>query len=58
MAPNLAQAMATISEVTRQHWASMTPEQRAEYGLPAIGWGRVLFDESEGARKLSRLLTM
>ncbi len=44
----MAQAMATIPEVTRQHWASMTPEQRAEYGLPATGWGRALFGEAWG----------
>ncbi len=44
----LAQAMSTIPEVTRQHWASMTPEQRAEYGLPATGWGRALFGDAWG----------
>jgi hypothetical protein len=44
----LAQAMSTIPEVTRQHWASMTPEQRAEYGLPAVGWGRALFGDAWG----------
>jgi len=44
----MAQAVATIPEVTRQHWASMTPEQRAGYGLPATGWGSALFGEAWG----------
>lgn len=44
----LAQAESTIPEVTRQYWASMTPERRAEFGLPATGWGRALFGEAWG----------
>ncbi len=44
----MAQAMSTIPEVTRQYWASMTPEQRAAYGLPATGWGRALFGKACG----------
>jgi len=44
----VAEAMSTIPEVTRQYWASMTPEQRAEYGLPATGWGRALFGDAWG----------
>lgn len=44
----MAQATATVPEATRQHWASMTPEQRAEYGLPATGWGRALFGDAWG----------
>jgi len=44
----MAQAMSTIPEVTRQQWAAMTPEQRAEYGLPATDWGRALFGDAWG----------
>lgn len=44
----MAQAMSTIPEVTRQHWASMTPKQRAACGLPATGWGRVMFGDAWG----------
>jgi hypothetical protein len=28
---------------TLAHWRAMTPEERAEYGLPAEGWEQVLF---------------
>jgi len=44
----MAEAMSTIPEVTRQYWASMTPEQRAEYGLPSTGWGRAMFGDAWG----------
>lgn len=40
--------MTTVPEVTRQYWASMTPEQRAEHGLPEKGWGRALFGDAWG----------
>jgi hypothetical protein len=43
----MAQASA-IPEVTRQYWIAMTPEQRAEYGLPATGWGLALFGDAWG----------
>ena len=36
------------SEVTRAYWAAMTPEQRAEHGLPETGWGRALFGDAWG----------
>jgi hypothetical protein len=44
----MAEAMSTIPEVTRQYWASKTPEERAEYGLPRTGWGAVLFGNAWG----------
>jgi hypothetical protein len=44
----LAAAMATIPEVTQEYWTSTTPEHRAEYGLPATGWGRALFGDAWG----------
>lgn len=37
-----------IPEVTRAYWADMTPEERAEHGLPEKGWGRALFGEAWG----------
>ncbi|HSK51460.1 MAG TPA: SMI1/KNR4 family protein [Clostridia bacterium] len=40
--------MTTVPEVTRQYWASMTPGQRAEHGLPEKGWGRALFGDAWG----------
>lgn len=43
-----AEALSEIPEVTRQYWASMSAEQLAEYGLPATGWGRVLFGDAWG----------
>jgi len=43
-----AAAPGSVPEITRQYWASMTAEQRAEYGLPATGWGRVLFGDAWG----------
>ena len=40
--------MTSVPEVTRAYWASMTPEQRAEHGLPEKGWGRALFGDAWG----------
>jgi hypothetical protein len=40
--------MTSVPEVTRAYWLSMTPEQRAEHGLPEKGWGRVLFGDAWG----------
>ncbi len=37
-----------IPEVTRAYWANMSPEERATYGLPEKGWGRVLFGDAWG----------
>jgi len=48
MQEELARSMAEVPEVTRAYWASMTPEQRAGYGLPDTGWGRVLFGDAWG----------
>jgi hypothetical protein len=44
----LKATMTSVPEVTRAYWASMTPEQRAEHGLPEKGWGRALFGEAWG----------
>ena len=41
-------AMTNVPEVTRSYWAAMTPEQRAEHGLPEKGWGRALFGDAWG----------
>ena len=41
-------AMTSVPEVTRAYWAAMTPEQRAEHGLPETGWGRALFGDAWG----------
>jgi hypothetical protein len=41
-------SMTSVPEVTRAYWLSMTPEQRAEHGLPQTGWGRVLFGDAWG----------
>jgi hypothetical protein len=41
-------SMTSVPEVTRAYWLSMTPEQRAEHGLPEKGWGRVLFGDAWG----------
>jgi hypothetical protein len=32
-------------EATLAHWRAMTPAQRAEYGLPEVGWERELFPD-------------
>jgi hypothetical protein len=48
MHEELARSMAQVPEVTRAYWASMTPEQRAGYGLPETGWGRALFGDAWG----------
>ena len=44
----LKATMTSVPEVTRAYWASMTPEQRAERGLPEEGWGRALFGDAWG----------
>jgi hypothetical protein len=44
----LKSTMTSVPEVTRAYWASMTPEQRAEHGLPETGWGRALFGDAWG----------
>jgi hypothetical protein len=41
-------SMTSVPEVTRAYWLSMTPEQRAEHGLPEKGWGRALFGDAWG----------
>jgi SMI1 / KNR4 family (SUKH-1) len=41
-------SMVSVPEVTRAYWAAMTPEQRAEHGLPEKGWGRALFGDAWG----------
>jgi SMI1 / KNR4 family (SUKH-1) len=41
-------SMTSVPEVTRAYWAAMTPEGRAEHGLPEQGWGRVLFGDAWG----------
>jgi hypothetical protein len=38
----------SVPEVTRAYWASMTPAQRAEHGLPETGWGGALFGDAWG----------
>jgi hypothetical protein len=44
----MAELSASVPEVTRAYWASMSPEERADYGLPPTGWGRVLFGDAWG----------
>ena len=46
-APHAA-AFSGVPEETRVYWASMTVEERAEYGLPEVGWGRALFGHAWG----------
>lgn len=46
--PDPSAALSSVPEVTRAYWASMTPAQRAEHGLPETGWGRVLFGDAWG----------
>jgi hypothetical protein len=46
--PDPAAAPSSVPEVTRAYWASMTPAQRAEHGLPETGWGRALFGDAWG----------
>lgn len=41
-------SMTSVPEVTRVYWLSMTPAQRAGYGLPEKGWGRALFGDAWG----------
>jgi hypothetical protein len=43
-----AAAFSGVPEETRVYWASMTPAERAEYGLPEVGWGRALFGDAWG----------
>jgi hypothetical protein len=44
----VAGAASTIPETARQYWIAMTVAERAEYGLPATGWGRALFGDAWG----------
>jgi hypothetical protein len=46
--PDPAAAPGSVPEVTRVYWASLTPAQRAEHGLPETGWGRALFGDAWG----------
>lgn len=43
-----AAAFSGVPEETRAYWASMTSEERADHGLPEVGWGRALFGDAWG----------